>query len=203
MENYLWLNPVVTAMYPADSLENELSAKGFHVVACRRKITDLVKSKYRRALEQAGKCLLDGRCPKAREYFLQNHGPDSFAAPAIHPILIESALEIHRRYAGKGRLYIVTPCDSLKAYGERLGLSGTRFFTWKEFVGIYQIETMPSDLKESPIPPGFFAEYADAVLSLPSKEKIDQLGGNPDLGGIRIIELLYCPDGCHNGDGIP
>ncbi|MDR3260041.1 MAG: hypothetical protein LBT51_10580, partial [Fusobacteriaceae bacterium] len=83
-------------------------------------------------------------------------------------------------------------------------MKNTYFYTWKEFSTNNDIEIEGVDIAKSPIPPGFFSEYGNDSVSLCSKDKIDKYFDikNDSDKNKKIIELLYCDNGCHNGDGV-
>ena len=60
------------------------------------------------------------------------------------------------------------------------------------------------NIEQSPIPPGFFTNLGVKTLSLSSKEKIENALSYKfsEIKNYQIIELLYCENGCHNGDGL-
>ncbi|MCL1991829.1 MAG: hypothetical protein FWG66_02655 [Spirochaetes bacterium] len=145
--------------------------------------------------------MADLRCPLALEYVIEKYNPD-IETPEAFPILIYCALELFERFHSEDvSLHITTPCASLKNLGNSLGLRNVTFMTWNEFAAENAISLKRKTLKESPIPPGFFNGVSCNVKSLASKEEIDAFFSaqkeNPD-----IVELLYCRQGCHNGDGI-
>ncbi len=204
MSNLLWLNPVVWNMYDRQLLESELSSKNFTLVHCEQNHIEHVKQQYRQAVTNNSNCITDMRCLLAVSYIKQTYATDFLAFPPIHPILIHCALELHQRYTNnpEQQLFIVTPCQSLKQLGASLCLRQTHFFTWNEFVLTYGVTSERQQLKESPIPPGFFQEYGKRAHSLASKQQIDAYFTLDDKTPAEILELLYCPDGCHNGDGV-
>lgn len=54
----------------------------------------------------------------------------------------------------------------------------------------------------SPIPPGFFRELGQRTMSLTGRESIEQCVQDGSWQRVRLVEMLYCRDGCHNGDGV-
>ena len=198
----IWLNPVVTASYDSSELEQAVVQKGFMPIQCRRDNIRVVKEKYRAAFAAANKPIADMRCPLALRHIMEHYAP-GFEMPDIHPILIHCALELHERFfPGDAALYITTPCQSLADLGSSLGLEKTTFITWNGFVAENKIALVRKPLGASPIPPGFFSDLNARVISLASKREIDDFfsaGAKPECD---IYELLYCAQGCHNGDGI-
>lgn len=58
----------------------------------------------------------------------------------------------------------------------------------------------------SPIPPGFFSGMGIETVSLTGKESIETYLSIHGTGGFRnqerLVEMLYCDQGCHNRDGV-
>ncbi len=204
MRNLLWLNPVVWNMYDQQSLAAELAAKNFTIVHCEQDHITHVKQQYRQAVANHTNCVVDMRCPLAVSYIKQTYATDQLVFPAIHPILIHCAQELHQRYANdpEHQLSIITPCQSLQELGNSLHLPQTLFLTWNEFVQKYGIISEKRHLTQSPIPPGFFQEYGERTDSLASKQQIDAYFTSGNKKHTEMLEMLYCPDGCHNGDGV-
>ena len=98
-------------------------------------------------------------------------------------------------------LYIITPCTDLRDAGNGLSLKNTVFQTWTEFCREHEIVLNRKSIEASPIPPGFFDNIQD-VVSLSSKDDIDRFFQEPRKQEKRLIEMLYCQGGCHNGDGV-
>ena len=63
-------------------------------------------------------------------------------------------------------------------------------------------------IEDSPIPPGYFAGIcrkdgqAAKVESVSSPEKIRAYVESGSWKQADLLELLYCKDGCHHGDGV-
>ncbi|WP_101909803.1 hypothetical protein [Marasmitruncus massiliensis] len=203
MRKFLWINPVASEMYGTPELKEELAKKGFEIVTCRQDHIAAVKKKYRLAIETAHTCVADMRCPMAVSYIKKTYAPDFLEYPDIEPILMHCARELHERLSGKGFLYITTPCTALRELGNSIGLPKVRFYTWAEFAQLEGIPLRRKILDISPIPPGFFAEYGKQAGVLDSREKIDlHFSSLPKPTEKKVLELLYCPRGCHNGDGV-
>lgn len=207
---YIWINPVTEHMYHVSTLETFLERHGLTRVRCRGDWGAVVREKYRiRAGETEG-TVVDARCPMAcnlaRE-LTQGSAPGglpgNFHIPDIEPILIHCAREISAREDLKGKpKLITTPCRALAEAGNALELADTRFLTWNglmESVG----EILPGDPPEdSPIPPGFFDSLGlemDSLTGCGPIEAYIRAGGRDEA---RLAELLYCENGCHNGDGV-
>lgn len=203
MRKFLWINPVASEMYDSPSMRNQLMKKGFELVSCTQDHIACVKGKYHLSIEKSLCCIADMRCPLAVSYIKEQYTDLYLEYPDIEPILIHCARELQKRLEGKGDLYITTPCASLRDFGNSLGLAGVNFYTWNEFAQLQGLLLQKRMLEASPIPPGFFLEYGTKVRVLDSKEKIDRyLSSMRQQPAEKILELLYCSGGCHNGDGI-
>ena len=104
-----------------------------------------------------------------------------------------------------GEKIITTPCQSLAVLGNSLGLENTRFIAWNRLAGG---EVRVRAIEDSPIPPGYFAGIcrkdgqAAKVESVSSPEKIRAYVESGSWKQADLLELLYCKDGCHHGDGV-
>ena len=140
-------------------------------------------------------------------------GPEpsgSLAVPAIEPILLHCAREI----AGRPELWgekkiITTPFQALADAGNELGLSDTEFIPWNRLLERLEPSLEPGDgnrlkagtLEESPIPPGFLSSLGE-VDSVTGPDAVERYLGRECWKGVKLVELLYCDGGCHNGDGV-
>ncbi len=155
----------------------------------------------------------DGREPSASLAGRTKDGPEpsgGLAVPAIEPILLHCAREI----AGRPELWgekkiITTPCQALADAGNELGLSDTEFIPWNRLLERLEPSLGPGDgnhlkagtLEESPIPPGFFSSLGE-VDSVTGPDAVERYLGRECWKGVKLVELLYCDGGCHNGDGV-
>ena len=150
----------------------------------------------------------------------------------IEPILIHCARELSARAdLADGEKIITTPCRILAEQGNALELPHTRFVSWKDFLSELGEALEPAP-EASPIPPGFFTGLSVPVLSLSGQEEIEAylrdetipeiqetaagiLTGTIEAGDRNVkkdtaraerspllLELLYCRQGCHMGDGV-
>lgn len=202
MRKFLWLNPVVVQMYGGPDLENELTQRGYELVFCQQDPIADVKEKYAAVIQKAHTCVADMRCPMAVDYIKETYAPDFLEYPDIEPILLHCARELHTSCAPLGELWVVTPCAALSELGNRLSLSAVTFCTWRDFARQEHLAPPKKQLLASPIPPGFFAEYGSDALVLNSREEIDRYFSSLPHSSKKVAELLYCPFGCHNGDGV-
>ena len=125
--------------------------------------------------------------------------------PEIEPILIHCGIEIANREDLKGkRKVITTPCESLAKHGNKLGLNETVFISWKEFLNTLDGK---EDLKykaidKSPIPLGYFDSLEVKTKKLTGRDNINECFKGNLYFENDIVEMLYCNNGCNNGDGV-
>ena len=203
MKKVVWLNPVVKNIYDFAALKEILQNKGFSVAECEKDHVNSVKNAYKNALAQK-ELIYDSRCPRAVNFIRANFKEQVDLISNLNPILIESALELSAKLKEDEWLYVTTPCEDLAELGRGLNLARTTFLTWKSFKEQNEINLEMKRLGASPIPPGFFTNLGVKTLSLGSKEKIQNALSYKfsELKNYQIIELLYCENGCHNGDGL-
>ena len=203
MKKLVWLNPVVKSIYELAALKKSLQDKGFSVMECEKDHANSVKNAYKNALAQK-ELIFDSRCPRAVNFIRANFKEQADLISNLNPILIESALELSAKLKEDEWLYVTTPCEDLAELGMGLNLARTTFLTWKSFREQNAINLKMRSIEQSPIPPGFFTNLGVKTLSLGSKEKIQNALSYKfsELKNYQIIELLYCENGCHNGDGL-
>ena len=203
MKKLVWLNPVVKNIYDFAALKEILQNKGFGVMECEKDHVNSVKNAYKNSLAQK-ELIFDSRCPRAVNFIRANFKEYAALISNLNPILIESATELSAKLKEDEWLYVTTPCEDLVELGRGLNLARTTFLTWKNFKEQNEINLETKKLEASPVPPGFFTNLGVKTLSLGSKEKIENTLSYKfsELKNYRIIELLYCENGCHNGDGL-
>ena len=203
MKKVVWLNPVVKNIYDFAALKEILQNKGFSVVECKKDHVKSVKNAYKNALAQS-ELIYDSRCPRAVNFIRANFKEQAALISNLNPILIESAIELSAKLKENEWLYVTTPCEDLAELGRGLNLARTTFLTWKSFREQNAINLKMRSIEQSPIPPGFFTNLGVKTLSLSSKERIENALSYKfsELKNYQIIELLYCENGCHNGDGL-
>ena len=203
MKKLVWLNPVVKSIYELAALKKSLQDKGFSVMECEKDHANSVKNAYKNSLAQK-KLIFDSRCPRAVKFIRANFKEQAAFISNLNPILIESALELSAKLKEGEWLYVTTPCEDLAELGRELNLARTTFLTWKSFREQNAINLKMRSIEQSPIPPGFFTNLGVKTLSLGNKEKIQNALSYKfsELKNYQIIELLYCENGCHNGDGL-
>ena len=120
----------------------------------------------------------------------------------IEPILIHCARELAERPdLADGRKIITTPCRILADMGNKLELKDTHFVPWNRFLASIG-EPMEPAPDASPIPPGFFKDLPFPVVSKSGRPAIESYVTRNEWKDARLIELLYCVQGCHRGDGV-
>ena len=203
MKKVVWLNPVVKNIYDFAALKEILQNKGFSVAECEKDHVKSVKNAYKNALAQS-ELIYDSRCPRAVNFIRANFKEQADFVANLNPILIESALELSAKLQEDEWLYVTTPCEDLAELGRGLNLARTTFLTWRSFREQNAINLNMRSIEQSPIPPGFFTNLGVKTLSLSSKERIENALSYKfsELKNYQIIELLYCENGCHNGDGL-
>ena len=202
---YIFINPVVANMYVKEELDAFLLNNGYTRIEVDNDWHSIVKEKYNKALDKAGKPLLDRRCPLALDTVIKYINKEDAFIPEIDPILIHCGIEIANREDLKGKKKVITtPCESLASYGNKKNLKDTLFVSWKEFLkDLKQQEGLRSKvLEESPIPPGYFNGVEAKVTSISGEENIKELFKNDLYKDSDLIEMLYCKNGCNNGDGV-
>ena len=203
MKKVVWLNPVVKNIYDFAALKEILQNKGFSVVECKKDHVKSVKNAYKNGLTQS-ELIYDSRCPRAVNFIRANFKEQAVFISNLNPILIESALELSSKLKEDEWLYVTTPCEDLAQLGRELNLARTTFLTWRSFREQNAINLKTRNIEQSPVPPGFFTNLGVKTLSLSSKERIENALSYKfsELKNYQIIELLYCENGCHNGDGL-
>jgi len=200
---YIWINPVVDRMYEPETLNTFLARHGHKRLYTSGDWLGVVKEKYRLAVEQSAKPVMDVRCPKVKELLEELEGLTNVVIPEIKPILIHCGEE----GSGQEELLeeekiITTPCRSLADMGDALELKNTRFVAWNDFVKILGDEPQRIIPKTSPIPPGFFAELGIKTDSVTGERELREYFKKGIPEDVQLVEMLYCKEGCHNGDGI-
>ncbi len=198
----IFLNPVVEQMYARKELYSFLERRGFRPVSCSKNWGDIVLEKYRKAAEESHRAIADVRCPRAAHMVRRLKCKDGLSLPNIEPILFHCAREISVRPELKGmQKLITTPCEILADEGNSLGLLETEFLTWNEFLRRIGESFPGQKLEKSPIPPGFFAGM-EKVDSITGAGEIEEYLKKENWRGRKMVEMLWCGGGCHNGDGV-
>lgn len=200
---YIWINPVADSMYETDILNKFLRQHGYKRIDVSADWPAIVKEKYQLAVERAPYTVMDMRCPKIKEMLEELSITSGVTIPEIHPILIHCAWEISRREDLRGEEKVITtPCSVLADMGNALGLQDTWFVSWNRFVKSIGGKLPDIELGKSPIPPGFFTDLKIKTVSATGEEAIRDYLRNGISEDVQLAELLFCKEGCHNGDGI-
>ena len=195
---YIWINPVTESMYESGILDAFLKAHDLDQVRCETDWGRIVKDKYKKLTEESGETVADARCPMASGLV-----KDVMKVAKIEPILIHCAREISvLEDLRDGKKIITTPCRSLADMGNALKLKDTRFVTWNGLLKELGQSPKGKVIESSPIPPGFFKELGFKTESLTGREDIEQYVKGGEWKTVRLVEMLYCHRGCHNGDGV-
>ncbi len=202
---YIFINPVVDNMYIKEDLDKLLLNNGYSRVEVENDWHKVVKEKYNEALKSTEKALLDRRCPLAIDTINEYINEQDVFIPKIDPILIHCGIEIANREDLKGKKKVITtPCKSLASYGNKKDLEDTVFISWKEFIkklNLYE-KIQVKLLDESPIPLGYFNSLEAKISSISGEENIEAYFKNNLHKESDLVEMLYCKDGCNNGDGV-
>ena len=187
-------------MISAAALEKLLKKHDLTRVVCRESWGEIVLRKYRELLEHADGTFADARCPAAVS-LVHSLQPEIRIAD-IEPILIHCARELAERSdLANGEKIITTPCRILADMGNKLELKDTHFVPWNRFLAALG-EPMEPAPDASPIPPGFFKNLPFSFVSRSGRPAIESYVTGNDWKSAKLIELLYCVQGCHRGDGV-
>ena len=199
---YVFINPVTAGMTVEGELGERLSAHGHTRVTCREDWVQRVRAGYAEFLRNAGRPVLDTRCPRAAALAAELPGGGECVAAPVLPILLSCGRELAQREdLADGDKIITAPCSFLAGAGNALGLPRTRFVLASQFleeIGYKGAEP----LNKSPIPLGFFDSITDGILCISGEAEIVKAMGNKLPPWVRLVEMLYCPGGCHCGDGV-
>ncbi|MDO5521962.1 MAG: hypothetical protein Q4G58_15815 [bacterium] len=209
MAKYLWVNPVASKMYGEHlpEVEKQLEQLGYILVGCEPQL-DYVRNQYVAFAKEADRTILDCRCPESIALLEKHDLTKHFEVPEIEPILVRTSRVLYERYVKEegDELIITCPCTQLREFtAERLAdKKNVSCYSWKEFVELEGMKSLGA-IDSSPIPLGFFDSTFDQVLRLSSEEEIVsevRKVSEADERQYDIVELLYCKDGCNNGNGI-
>ena len=203
---YIWINPVTAGMYDPETLAELLRRHHCTPVCCEGDWVEAVRRKYLTLTSREGPVLSDTRCPMAAA-LVQELQRDLEEPPLrlaqVDPILIHAARELaDREDLRVGPKLITTPCGALAELGNALGLPDTRFTAWNALLAEWGETPAARQLDASPIPPGFFDGTGVPVKKLTGKDEITAYVNAGLCGSEQLVEMLYCRDGCHNGDGV-
>lgn len=193
-------------MYKREILDEVLLNNGYIRVEVEKDWHGIVKEKYKELInEKKNLIILDTRCPMTIDTISKYLDSEKVFVSEIEPILIHCGREISEREDLKGKKKIITtPCESLADYGNKLNLKDTVFISWKDFFKKLKLEKeiQKKVLDESPIPLGYFTSLKAKVSSISGKDNIENYFENGLYNKYELIEMLYCNNGCNNGDGV-
>lgn len=200
---YIWINPVTESMYEPDELNGYLNQHGYERIGVSGDWLNIVKEKYKTAVSQTEHTVIDMRCPKIKEVVAEYPAITDVTVPDIHPILIHCAQEISEREDLRGKDKIITtPCQALADLGNSLKLAETYFVAWNQFMESTGDLLQGIQQRKSPIPPGFFVGTGVRTISITGEKEIRDYFKNYRPGEVQLAEMLFCKNGCHNGDGV-
>ena len=202
---YIWINPVVDRMYERFELNEILLRNGYRRVDCNIDWSKEVKEKYIKLLAKSdkSKTIIDMRCPTACKIPKSMNQNKDFIFPDIEPILIHCARELSARQDLLDQEKIITtPCKALAEMGNNLKLKNTQFFSWSDFIKASNIDIEIQNNILTPIPLGYFKSLGVNVGSISGEEEIVRYLELKNWESVRLLEMLYCDKGCHNGDGV-
>ena len=200
---YVWINPVTDSMYDEQVLNDYLYRHGYKRFRTSTDWLTVVKEKYRQVVGDSNNTVMDMRCPKIRGLLEEMDVTSNITMPDILPILIHCGQEAgEQKDLQSEEKIITTPCQALADMGNALNIENTRFVPWNRFVESIGSGPTVNIPKSSPIPPGFFKDMGIKTDSVTGEEDIRAYFKNGVPSDVHLVELLYCKEGCHNGNGI-
>lgn len=209
MKKFLWINPVAEKTYGDDinKIKNKLLDKGYIIASCDSQIS-YVKNQYIDYSKNVTNTILDCRCPEAINLLKRKNLINEFNVPDIEPILVRTSRVLYEKYIKNPDdvLIITCPCTQLRDFTRsKLGHGeNIKVYTWKEFAESIGIKSL-GKIDKSPIPLGFFQSAFTNIIEVSEEnEIIKEIKNikNNTLEKPEIVEMLYCKDGCNNGDGL-
>ena len=193
-------------MYVKEALDEVLFSNGYIRVEVENDWHGIVKEKYKQIHNNRDNLtILDRRCPATIETISEHINDKETLVPKIEPILIHCGMEIAEREDLKDKKKVITtPCRSLADHGNKLNLEDTVFISWNDFLREKGLNNkiQRKILEESPIPLGYFKSFGDKVKSLSGEDNIKNYFKNGLHKNDELVEMLYCNNGCNNGDGV-
>lgn len=209
MSKYIWINPVAEKMYGDEiaKIKENLRKREYIIVECEPQL-EYVKEQYKEYSKNVKGTVLDCRCPETIHLLRRKNLIDDFEVPMIEPILVRTSRVLYDKYVkNDGDTLIITcPCTKLRDFSsEKLkDKIGITFATWKEFIENEGMKSL-GNIEESPIPLGFFYDVFENVLEVSSENEIINEISKIKISNEKkydIVEMLYCKNGCNNGDGL-
>jgi len=200
---YIWINPVVDSMYERENLDRILLAHGYNRMETSGDWISVVKEKYLQEIQKSKTPVMDVRCPKIKELLEETKNNLEITSPDIQPILLHCGIECsEKKETWEDEKIITTPCRALADMGNALGLKKTTFIPWNRFIESLKVKISQKNLEKSPIPPGFFDTLGVKTASITGENEIKCYLEHGIPEEIQLVEMLFCKDGCHNGDGV-
>ena len=206
MEKYIWLNPVTKNMLHEANIDiaRFVDKYGFKLIEVDDIVRKRVKAKYVEYVRDVNDTVIDSRCPLVVDYLVKKH-PElkKYIAP-IDPIFISTGKYFIEEYLGvddEYQLVMISPCKALCNSGKNNSNNKIIYMTWVEFCVKFEIE-LDLKPKKTPVPLGFFDDTELKVGKINGEEEIEDIICKMKEDKYDLIEILFCRDGCHNGDGI-
>jgi iron only hydrogenase large subunit-like protein len=165
---------------------------------------EAVKKDYKALFYKPGRPIIDSRCPAIIELVKQNFPHLDKSLAPINPILVTGARIRKKELEDSGydivKVIAATPCSDFCRNNHRW--PDLEMITWKDFQKkVLGVSFPRNELKESPVPLGFFNDLGVKVYSASGEENCRCLLSDipPDA---KLLELLWCKGGCHKGDGL-
>lgn len=207
MKKYIWLNPVTTTALTKANIDyrNLLNSCGYIYVDIDTSLINEVKDKYIDYCEDNTRTIIDARCPKAIEIIKKEYPCLCQNVAPIEPIFITCANYLLNKWVlhdDDAILFMIAPCSSLCNHGNALFKNDVVFLTWKDFCLKNNLHiNIETDI--TPIPLGFFDNTSLNVAKLTGEDNIiNSIDTLISSDSKDLVEILYCPNGCHNGDGL-
>lgn len=214
VQYYVLLNPMIAKMaqkaYPA--LLEIIKDKGYIPLECVGGDKSVLEEYGQLLLKTGKRPVIDSRCPTIVKMVREKFPDAAEHLAPIRPILVACIQDLYESYIKpdlkSASLTVVTPCLAMNGYAAELCGDKIRFVTWRQFaseVGLHQGCPRSSS---SPIPLGFFdalgVRIKKASGEIPTLNLLHGLfdSNRGQEQGIDLLELLYCEDGCCNGDGL-
>jgi len=198
---YIWINPVTDSMYDKEALDEVLLEHGYQRIKHTNDWAKVVREKYHQVILKSERTVMDVRCPKIKELLEERDSSLEITIPDIDPILLHCGAECSKMEEN-GEKIITTPCQALADMGNALSLPETKFVPWNQFAKFIGVDALQKKIENSPIPLGFFEELGVKTSSISGENEIRCYLKRDIPEGIQIVEMLYCKNGCHNGDGV-
>lgn len=202
MKTLLFFNPIIKKLLEEDdyrALFEKFELLGIDVRDSTPGITR-VREEYKKLINETQQLpVIDSRCPYVVDMVREEFPNLENLLAKIDPILITSAEIEREKLGGDVELNVVAPCKGFERYTDP---EKKRYVcTWqmfKELANFYPPQKTPGS---SPVPLGFFDELGVKVYSASGEENCRKLLAKYPKDA-QLLELLFCEEGCHKGDGL-